>query len=206
MTTLFHLVRHADHGHVGAVLTGRLPGVGLSPKGRAQAQALARRMSRMRLDALFASPQRRAIETAGFIASATGVAAETANEIDEIDFGDWAGQGFDALERDPAWRRWNAERDAAETPAGDSMRNVARRLVGFLDELRQLHPGGAVALVSHSDVIKAGLCRYRGMPFQAVHDFEIAPASVTTLSLGEDGAAVLAVNEAAEAVLEEAIP
>lgn len=205
MTTLFHLVRHAEHGHVGAVLTGRLPGAGLTPKGRAQAAALARRMGRARIDALLTSPQGRAVVTAGFIAATIGTAPRIAGELDEIDFGRWQGQSFDALARDPAWLRWNAERDRAETPAGDSMGAVARRLVALLDGLHRSHPGGAVALVSHSDVIKAGLCHYRGMPFRTVHDFEIAPASVTTLSLDQRGATIIAVNQSADA-LEEAIP
>lgn len=194
MSTVFHLVRHADHGHVGRILTGRTPGIHLSPAGKADAGALARLMAGKRPDALFSSPQLRARETAEAIAAETGCPVRLSPQLDEIDFGAWTGRTFDELAADSEWQRWNAFRDDARTPAGESMDEVAARLLGLVGRLRQDFPGGAVCLVSHSDVIKAGLCRLRGRPFQEVHKFEVAPASVTTLAIGDDGARVLAVN------------
>ena len=55
-------------------------------------------------------------------------------------------------------------------------------------------PGGTVTLVSHADVIKAGVCRYLGLPFAHLHRFEVSPASITTLAVGDWGGAVLALN------------
>jgi len=48
--------------------------------------------------------------------------------------------------------------------------------------------------VSHSDVIKAALCQTFGIPFSSVHDFEIAPASITTLSFDKDGPSLVSRN------------
>ena len=39
--TTFHLIRHGAHGLLGRVLTGRMPGVALDARGRAQAAELA---------------------------------------------------------------------------------------------------------------------------------------------------------------------
>ncbi|RCS23465.1 histidine phosphatase family protein [Phyllobacterium salinisoli] len=178
---MFHLLRHADHGHVGRILTGRTPDIHLSETGKTQAQALASHMAGMGIDALFSSPQLRARETAEFIAAATGLPNRIAPELDEIDFGYWAGQTFDALALDPDWRRWNADRETASTPAGETMSGVAMRFAWLVERLSEAFPGGSVCLVSHADVIKAGICQYLGRSFQEVHDFEIAPASATTL-------------------------
>ncbi|HET7412626.1 MAG TPA: histidine phosphatase family protein, partial [Pararhizobium sp.] len=195
VSTAFYLVRHADHGHLSKVLTGRMPGVRLSQSGRAQAAALARSMGGCRFDALFSSPQARARETAEFISSATESPTLISDRIDEIDFGRWAGQPFDALERDPDWVRWNAARNTARTPAGESMSDVTARFLGFIDSLRVRFPGGTVCLVSHADVIKSAVCHYLGKPIQAVHDFEIAPASVTIVAVDDGRGQVVSLNE-----------
>jgi len=192
--TLIHLLRHASHDHLGRILTGRQAGVSLSPEGRRQAEALARHMAAAGIDSLYASPRLRARETAAAIARETGIACRIADDLDEIDFGRWSGMAFEALARDPEWLRWNEERDTAATPGGETMQDVAARLTRFLEQLDQSFPGRAVALVSHADVIRAGICHYRNLPFRAVHDFEIAPASVTTLELGADGARLIACN------------
>lgn len=203
MTTLFYLLRHAEHGHVGKVLTGRLAGAALSEAGRKQARDLARRMAAVRLDALFASPRLRARQTAGFISHATGREVQISTALDEIDFGRWSGRTFEELEADPDWKRWNAERDTARTPAGESMSGVAARLWRFINRLHEDHPGGSFCLVSHSDVIKAGVCRSLGRAFRDVHEFDIAPASVTTFAVDDGGRTVLALNRHGPAELRE---
>jgi len=203
---MFHLLRHADHGQVGKILTGRMPGIHLSETGRIQAEALASRMAAMAPDALYSSPQPRARETAECIASVTGLECRIAEELDEIDFGRWAGQTFDALEEDPEWRHWNAERETACTPIGETMNDVAARLTGFIDRLSETFADGSVCLVSHSDVIKAGICRYLGTSFQTVHDFEVAPASVTTLLMEEGRGTMLALDGNRFAETEGVIP
>ena len=148
----------------------------------------------MRLDALFSSPQTRAKETAEFISAATGCALRVSEGLDEIDFGCWEGMRFDLLETDRGWRHWNAARDSARTPAGDSMAGAAERLCGVMGELHRSFPSGSVCLVSHSDVIKSAVCRYFGRSFQDVHDFEIAPASVTTIAVDGRGGRVVSIN------------
>lgn len=203
MTTLFHLVRHADHGDVGRVLTGRRPGVALTEAGRNKARNLARRLMPARPDRVLASPRLRARQTAAFIAEAAGREVEISVCLDEIDFGRWSGATFDALELDPDWQRWNAERDSACTPAGESMEDVATRFLALVDRLRRERPAGSFCLVSHSDVIKAGICRCLGRPYREVHDFGIAPASVTTLAIDDGGTTVLALNAEGPAKCEE---
>ncbi|WP_028033232.1 histidine phosphatase family protein [Chelativorans sp. J32] len=194
MNTVFHLLRHASHGHVGAVLTGRLAGAPLTPFGSEQALAIGRHLMGKKLDAVYTSPRLRAQQTAEILARETGVESEIAPELDEIDFGSWSGRSFEELERDPAWKLWNEERDTAATPAGDTMAATAARITGFMDRLRGEYPGNTFVLVSHSDVIKAALCQTFGIPFSSVHDFEIAPASITTLSFDKDGPSLVSRN------------
>ena len=94
--TRFILIRHAAIDGLGHRITGRTPGVALNPSGRAQAGLLARQLARASLDAVYASPQRRTVETAELVARTLGLPLQLAAELDEIDFGDWTGSDYHA--------------------------------------------------------------------------------------------------------------
>ena len=54
--TTFHLIRHGAHGLLGRVLTGRMPGVALDARGRAQAADLAAALAARPIAAPAAQP------------------------------------------------------------------------------------------------------------------------------------------------------
>ncbi len=196
MTAKLFFVRHAAHDNVGSYLAGRMEGVRLGAVGLGQAQRLGERMRRESFAAIIASPRDRTRETALAISDAAGIApVKIAEELDEIDFGSWSGRSFDELNTDPAWRKWNENRGAASTPAGETMAQVQERIVSFATRIADAGAGRAVVLVSHADVIKAAVCHFLGMPLSSIDRFEISPASVTTLVLGEWGSRLLALNE-----------
>jgi broad specificity phosphatase PhoE len=204
MTSIFHLVRHAMTAHVGGVLTGRAPGVGLSEEGQTQAAILAQRLRTTRFESIVSSPRKRARETAALLGDSLSLKPYVSDSIDEIDFGHWSGRSFEELDRDPDWRRWNESRDTASTPGGETMVDVAGRVVGLVDSLRRSHGDGRHVLVTHADVIKAAVCHYLGLPFRHVFDFDIDPASVTVIAVGDGNGIVLARNVDAGAMLERA--
>nr|WP_102960032.1 histidine phosphatase family protein [Mangrovicella endophytica] len=195
---MVRLIRHAAHGQLGHILTGRMPGIGLSKEGEAQARALGRRMARLPITAVRVSPQQRTRETAAIAFPQLADRLAEDSDLAEIDFGAWSGQSFAELEDDPAWRHWNEARGEASTPAGETMSGVAARMQGAIARLRDGRER-QVALVSHCDTIKAVVCRTLGLPFSQLHRFDIAPASVTTLVVGDWGAKLLALNEVSEA-------
>jgi len=196
VTTTFFLVRHAAHDNVGGFLAGRSEGVRLGKDGLAQAQRLAERMTRETFDAIHASPRERTQETAATIAAACGVGpVATAEELDEIDFGHWAGKTFDLLNADPHWRRWNTARSLTRTPAGEAMIDVQQRVLRLMERLNEDGGGRRIVLVSHGDVIKAAVMHVLGLPIDAWPRFEIAPASITSVAVDDWGAKVLTLNE-----------
>ncbi|CAA9309769.1 MAG: hypothetical protein AVDCRST_MAG90-362, partial [uncultured Microvirga sp.] len=100
MATTVILVRHASHDRVGSVLCGRMPGVTLGEEGRREANVLADRFRNEAIAAVITSPLERARETAEVIADRIGVPVTVDEALNEIDFGDWTGQSFDALDPD----------------------------------------------------------------------------------------------------------
>jgi broad specificity phosphatase PhoE len=195
MTTTFFLVRHAAHDYVGGFLAGRMPGVRLGVDGRAQAGRLAERMRRETFSRIYVSPRERAAETAAAIATVSPVPIEEAAELDEIEFGAWSGKDFSTLNADPAWRHWNAWRSLARTPGGETMLDVERRAADFMETLVARFPEDALVLVSHADVIRALVGHVLGLALDLWQRFDISPASITTLIVGDWGARVLGVNE-----------
>jgi broad specificity phosphatase PhoE len=72
MTVVF-LVRHGEVENPGGIRYGRLPGFGLSARGREQAQAAAEELKGKGARALVSSPLQRAVETAEIIGTALGL-------------------------------------------------------------------------------------------------------------------------------------
>jgi broad specificity phosphatase PhoE len=194
--TTFFLVRHAAHDNLGLYLAGRLVDPSLGEDGRAQAKRLAERMRRERFEAIHTSPRKRTRETAARIAATVDLTEEVEPDLDEIDFGaDWCGRTFDELAGDPRWREWNRDRAAAKTPTGESLADVQERVCRHMRCLSAGTRERAVVLVSHADVIKAAVAGQIGLPLAAIDRLEIAPASVTTLVVGDWGAKLIGLNE-----------
>jgi probable phosphoglycerate mutase len=196
MTTTFYLLRHAAHDDVGSYLAGRSPGVCLGAAGRAQASRLGEWMRRESFVAIVASPRERTRQTAQAVSVACEIGpVELAEELDEIDFGPWSGKTFAELNQDPAWRAWNDQRARAATPAGESMEHVRRRVCSCMRDLCAKHAGEGVVLVSHADVIKSAVCDVLGLAADGGFRFEIDPASVSVVVMGDWGAKLIRLNQ-----------
>lgn len=194
--TLF-LVRHATNPLVDKRLAGRMGGVNLDQQGLEQAGRLATRLSRERIDGVLTSPLERARETAGPIAARLHCPLTVAEEIDEIDCGEWTGMSFDALANDPRWTLWNAARASSGTPGGETMMSVQSRAMGLVRRLGS--QAGAFILVSHSDVIKAMVCAVMGLSLDRYDSFTIDPASITTVQVFGETGRIVRMNEAVDA-------
>ncbi len=192
--TVFHLLRHGEPTVFGRII-GRLPGVGLSARGRAEIAAVAARLAEEKIEALYASPLQRTQETAAILSELLGLPVGCRDDVIELDFGEWTGLTADEIRKDPRWQVWSNCRSIAVIPGGESWRQVQDRVVGALFDLRQVHPDGSVVIVSHGDVIRAALLFALGMPLDFYARLEVALASISTIRLDGSGIRVLTLNE-----------
>ena len=156
-TTRLVLVRH---GEPEAESRGRCYGrldIGLSDHGRAQAARAARFLADVDLPAVYASPRRRALETARPIAAARGVPLRVRDELREIDFGRLEGMTFDEVRaREPAlYDAWMTRPTTVTFPGGEGFADVQRRALALARELVAAHAETTVAVVAHGGVMRA---------------------------------------------------
>jgi broad specificity phosphatase PhoE len=67
--------------------------------------------------------------------------------------------------------------------------------VGGLQRLSTQYVGQTVAIVSHSDMLKAAVAYYAGIPLDLFQRLEISPASVSVLEIFEETARILVLND-----------
>lgn len=168
----------------------------MSEHGRAQAAALEERLRGCRFAAIHTSPVQRARETAEAIARGRAVAV--ADALDELDFGSWTGKSFAILADEPAWGDWNSRRAVARAPGGESMAQATARAVAHVEAVARAHDEAAVALVTHGDIIRGVLAHYLGLSLDRLLSFDVDPASISRLAVGEWGGRVLSINQGAQ--------
>ena len=161
------LVRHGEVENPEGIIYGRLPGFGLSRRGRGQIDAAADKLAaRAPFDALYASPMQRAQESAEPLASRLGLPVRTEERIIETDIGSFQGKRFEDLPKPYI----TEEKTHPELEAASSMR---RRLLSFAEGLFESHPGGRVVAVSHRDPIIVALLHWQGRPLDDLPGFDL---------------------------------
>ena len=191
------LIRHGQNNFVGKRLAGRLPNVHLNEKGLTQAANLADRLKAAPIKAIYSSPLERAVETAQPLANVLGLEVGVADGLLEVDFGTWQGKTGPQMHRMKMWKQVQEEPSKVRYPQGESFVEAQKRIVGFLESLREKHEEQElVACFSHCDAIKLAICHFLDMPLDAFQRLSIDTASISVVYLGKKGRpALLTMNQ-----------
>jgi len=192
---VLHFLRHGEHGLLGRVLAGRMPGVGMTERGRAEIASQAERLAREKIAAIYASPLQRTRETAEIVSARLSLPIEFRDDLLELDFGEWTGATFDAIRADPRWQAWSTQRSLAAIPGGESMRAVQQRIAAAMLELNERHLHENIVLVSHGDVIRCALLFALGMPLDFYNRIEIGQGSISTIQIHPGGMRVTTLSD-----------
>ncbi len=162
------LVRHGEtEGNVRRRLQGSEDP--LTERGRRQAAEIAAHLSgRDDIVALYASPYRRAFDTASAIGDALGVEPEPRPALAELDVGDAAGYRFEAwIEEFPEEAgRFRLEGVNYRWPGGESGLDLSARAEGEMGRILESHrrEAGAVVVVSHGGALAWIIAHLLGEP------------------------------------------
>jgi alpha-ribazole phosphatase/probable phosphoglycerate mutase len=164
--TRLWLIRHGEPvPDVRGRCYGRLD-VSLSPEGRRQIESVAERLAQEPLAAIYASPRKRALESAEIIATPHSCGIQTEDNLCEIDFGDFEGRTYDEIsQRYPEiYRQWMERPTEVEFPHGESFSKLHARVTHALAVLMDRHSGQSVVLVTHGGVIRIVLADVLSIP------------------------------------------
>lgn len=156
--------------------------VELSALGRVQAAALGRALRGRRVAAAYASPLRRAVETAEIALRGTGVPVVPLPELRELSLGEWEGRTVDEIQGragDPylAWRR--APHDCPP-PGAEPLEAVRRRVLAAVERIAGAHPDGDdVLVVAHGGVISVYACHLLACSFNSLWRLRVDNCSLT---------------------------
>ena len=182
MSTIVLLRHGRSTANVAGVLAGRSPGVSLDDVGRAQAEAVAARLTGITLDALVSSPMDRCQQTVAPLAAATGMTVRIEPALAEVDYGDWTGRALKDLGGEDLWRTVQAHPSAAVFPGGEGLAAVGVRAVAAVRGLvREFGPEAVILVCSHGDVIKSILADALGLHLDGFQRIVVAPASLSVV-------------------------
>jgi alpha-ribazole phosphatase len=191
MTRLL-LIRHAEpEDDARGRCYGRLD-IGLSPTGFANAERLAGSLRDVRLQKVYVSPRRRAIQTA----AALGGSPSIDDRLRELDFGELEGRTYDEIEHEqPAFfRRWMETPTCVRFPGGESYGELRERVAAAVDDALAAHLGRTVALVSHGGVIRAALAVALGLPDHRAFALDVGYARISVVDWFDGTPVVRLVN------------
>ncbi|MFB7108640.1 histidine phosphatase family protein [Streptomyces sp. NPDC056291] len=156
------------HGQTEWSLSGRHAGrtdIPLTDAGEAAAKALAPRLARRHLVAVFSSPLSRAVRTAE-LAGLAGVRPDP--DLMEWDYGGYEGlTAAQIQEMRPGWDLWRDGVIPGDDHPGEQLQQVAARTDVVLDRMRPLLDEGDVAVVAHGHLARVLTVRWLGLDASA---------------------------------------
>ena len=163
MTASILLVRHGENpANLTRQLSCRFVDFSLTDRGRRQAEALAQHLSAGHegaVEAVFASPLRRARETADIIGEQLGLETTVLEELRELDCGELEGRSdVEAWAlHDEIDRAWVSGVAGATFPGGEDLPTLLERFGAGLRAIVERNPGGRSVAVGHAGLMRIGL-------------------------------------------------
>jgi broad specificity phosphatase PhoE len=156
------------HGAVDDAWHGRIYGsldVPLSAEGRDQARRAARRLRDVPLAAVVSSNLQRARFGADRLREGRALPEREDPELRELERGEWAGLLIDELRatRPGAWEAWTAAPAMVRPPGGESLEDLAARVLPRFAHWASAHAGSAIAVVAHGWVLRVLTCHALGL-------------------------------------------
>jgi broad specificity phosphatase PhoE len=184
MPTRVFLVRH---GATSLTTEDRFAGssdVPLSEQGRTQVASLAERLRGESIEAVYASPLQRTMETARILAGAHALQPIAEPALREIDYGHWEGRSRSEVERDfrTEYAIWEEDPFTIAPTGGESGVNVLNRILPVMRRIVEQHRHRTVLVVSHKGTNRLLISSLLGFDMRGYRDrLDQSPAALNIL-------------------------
>lgn len=194
-----YLIRHGQTDwNVGSVFRGRADRP-LNDVGHMEAAAVAGALAAERIDAVYASPMKRAVETARPTALARDLQVVAVDGLIDVDFGRWQGMAHDRVAKeDPKrFRLWNEQPHLVTFPDGESLGMVRCRAMRALRSLAIRYEGRTIMVVAHRVVNKVVSAALLGLGNSHFWRIKQDPASINLFEIDGGFVTVHRLNDTA---------
>lgn len=203
------LIRHAhSEANAAGILSGRLPNIHLSSKGRTQALDLADRLGIFPIKELRVSPMERCMETIlpwleiSNQARSKPIKAVPDDGISEVDYGKWSGRKLSALSKNKLWRTVQESPSRMYFPDGEGIGQMQARAMATVHQITNNNRTGVSIVVSHGDVIKSIVASALGQHLDDFQRIIIDPASVSIIDFSQMKPRIILLNDTRGVVTE----
>lgn len=188
MKTTVLLIRH---GETEWNILGKFQGgtdIPLSEEGIKQAKMLKKRLNG-EFDYVYASPLKRAQATAQIICEGSNKEISIAEDIREINFGQWEGLTVKEIsEKYPeVFKAWRTDKEEGKFCGGEmSTLNAVIRAKNCIMDIVKKHRGKKIAIVAHGGIIKAGLIGIFDWDMTMYHKIALGNTCINTITFNDD--------------------
>ncbi len=193
MKTKIYFIRH---GETSWNVEKRYQGwtdIELSEVGVKQAKLLGERFKNINVDKIYASPLKRAFETARQIGENTGVDVVIDESFKEINFGEWEGGTISELTEkygDEYLKFFNTPW-ATTFPGDGSFKNIESRMAKGIDRILKEDKGKSIVIVSHGGLLKILLLYVMGLPEDFYKKVWLDNTAVSLIEVNSEGKPLL---------------
>lgn len=157
----------------------------LNERGYQQADRLASLLTKERLDGVYSSPLKRAMDTAQVTASECRVPLNIVPELREIDAGELDGlSGLEMGSRYAAfWEEWRKGDPSTRLPGGESLEELQNRAWWAVERILEKHVDGSAAAVGHMFTNMAIIARALGLEMRNLRRLRQDLAAISVLEI-----------------------
>ncbi|MCA9101380.1 MAG: histidine phosphatase family protein [Planctomycetales bacterium] len=172
--------------------------VGLSDKGRHQAELTGEALADHPLAAVYSSPLLRARQTAAEVAAPHGLDVTTVDELVECNVGSWEGRFWAEIEESEpeAYRAFIDDPENNPYAGGESLGEVCERVMPAIESLVACHTGEIVAVVAHNVVNRVLLARLIGLPIAKARTIDQQNCGINVLRFRDGKLSMRSANAA----------
>jgi broad specificity phosphatase PhoE len=163
--TKLYLIRHGQtEWNKKLTFRGRID-IPLNEQGHREAEAIAEALKDKNIDAIYASPLRRSMETAQPTAEFFHLEAVPVQGLIDINYGDWEGLTFSEVREryKDHYEQWENRPDLVRFPNGETLDEVRERSFAAFKDIIAENPGKSILMVPHRVVNKVLLCALLGL-------------------------------------------
>jgi len=155
--------------------------------GRKQAERLGLALKETRIDAIYASPLKRAFDTAQAIAGHHRLPVQVETDLREMEVGEL--EGISIAELGTTFGQfllqWRQGRGVEKLPGGESVIDLADRVWAIIQLILKKHEQGNIVVVSHFFTVVVTICKALGWPLTTMERIRVQTGSISIIEFGD---------------------